>query len=256
MKKYIAIATLFAAGGFFANAADVGSVDFTGGKTYEAGTTVGDWVLQGDMTTGVYSTLGITFNPNVNIKSDWNWFSAGDYTVSIWVDIESLSSDQILFGYCGAWSSNRSGYNGLTWNAEGKTLTLGQGEWVANSKSFTYTNNKSTSQALDIGESGLVNFTLAVASANNGKMTADLWVNGVNVETLATYNGDMQNGADQMKYFVGTNGASFGTVSLTNEKLTDAASIKALAGIPEPSTFGLLAGLGALALVGARRRRR
>ena len=49
------------------------------------------------------------------------------------------------------------------------------------------------------------------------------------------------------------NGTTFWTNS-GHEKITDI-TVKAHA-IPEPSTFGLLAGIGALALVGTRRRKR
>lgn len=255
MKKTF-IALLVLAG--FATAADTGSKNFTGGKTYEKDSTYGLLTITDDMTTGSYSSLGINFDPNVNIKSNWTWFSAGDYTVSIWVDSSSLSSDQILFGYCGSWSSNAVGYNGLTWNAEDKTLTLGKGEWKADAKTFTYNDsNYSTSGNLaSYITEGMTNITLAVSSATNGKMTADLWLNGNKIQTLATYAGDMQNSSAQMKYFVGKNGATFGTISLTNERLTEASAIATLAGAklaPEPATATL--SLLALAGLAARRRR-
>ena len=254
MKK--TIITLLALAGV-ATAADSGSTSFTGGTTYKAGATYGNLELKESMTTGTYSSLGITIAPNVNIKSNWGWFSAGDYTVSIWVDSDSLESNQILFGYCGSWSGNAKGYNGLTWNAQSNTLTLGKGEWKADAKTFTYTDSSVSSDLSSYITDGLTNITLAVDSATNGKMTADLWINGTKIETLATYAGDMQNSADQMKYFVGKNGATYGTIFLTNEQLTSASDIAALAGanlVPEPTTATL--SLLALAGLAARRRRK
>ena len=96
MKK--TLIAVFALAGITVGA-DVGVAEFTGGTTYKAGTSYGALTLSYDMTTGVDSNLGITFSPNVNIKSSWEWFSAGDYTVSLWVDSASLTSNQILFGY-------------------------------------------------------------------------------------------------------------------------------------------------------------
>ena len=251
MKKTL-IAVLALAG--ITVGADVGVAEFTGGTTYKAGTSYGALTLSYDMTTGVDSNLGITFSPNVNIKSSWEWFSAGDYTVSLWVDSASLTSNQILFGYCGSWKSNASGYNGLTWNAESKTLTLGQGEWKAADKTFTYTQSSVSGDLSSYITDGLTNITLAASSAYNGKMTADIWINGSKVDTLATYNGDMQNGNAQMQYFVGLNGASFGNIILTNEKLSTAEQIKYLATVPEPSTATLTL-LALFGLATCRRRK-
>lgn len=239
-----------------------GSTTFNNsGNTYEAGSVYGSLMLNENMTTGTDTDLGITFDPNVNIKSDWTWFSAGDYTVSMWVEADSLAQNQILFGYCGKWKSNAQGYNGLTWNAADKTLTLGHGEWKAADKTFTYlsgVDDSSKTETLTFGDAALINITLAVSSATNGKMTADVWINGEMVQSLATYNGDMHNSPDdgQMLYFVGTNGATFGTISLTNGKLTDADAIAELAGAtrtPEPATATL--SLLALAALASRRRR-
>ena len=95
---------------------------------------------------------------------------------------------------------------------------------------------------------------IKVAIQNDGSGTLSLYVDG----TLAGYttiNKESDYGTDKLVNNF-TFGARNGGGNKSNIQLYDAVLSKGLAYIPEPSAFGLLAGVGALALVASRRRRR
>ena len=241
-----------------ASAADVQYVDFSGEGTVNAGTTIGNITLSEDMTYGSpsqwYDQFGTT--PSVNITG--GNFYAGDYTLSLWVDTNSLSTtgNTLLFAYSGSTSSNAQGYNGIMWNGADQTITMGRGNFTANNMNIAWdSTNYSTSSALTLGE-GLVNLTFAVSN-NGGNHTADIYINGVKTTTLDAYVAKMNGGGagTQMKYHLNT-GVDYGTIGLTNEKLTTAEQVIEFASptVPEPTTATL--SLLALAGLAARRRRK
>ena len=234
-------------------AADVAWVAPTGGTVYaSAGSTYGSLTLNYDMTTGKpssFNAYSTTLNSVVNIYG--GNFYAKDYTVSLWLTTAQLTSDKMLFAYCGLTGSDAAGYNGITWNSASNTITLGQGNYVANDHSITYSSNKQTSNAITLSPGDdLINLTFSVVGAN-GSQTATIWVNGKNVQTLASYDGNMNNSADPIKLLFDTN-TTYGRIAITNEALTTAAQIATLANMPEPTT----ATLSLLALVGVAARRR
>lgn len=236
-------------------AADVAWVAPTGGPlTVSAGSTYGNLTLNYDMTTGSpsgHEDYSDALKNIVNIKG--GIFYAGDYTVSLWLPTEQLSSDKVLFFYCGSDSSQVQGSNGITWDSDNKKITIGQGQYVVADRQFNFYNtNFSTSDAITLGDDNLINLTFSVKGAS-GSQTATLWVNGENVQTLASYNGNMNGDTTPMKLYFDPN-TVYGRIAITNEALTTAAQIATLANMPEPST----ATLSLLALVGlaARRRRK
>ena len=162
--------------------ADTGSVEFTGGtNTYAEGESFGKLSLLEDMTTGKGSGAQvITFNPGVEIKSTSGNNSAGDHTVSIWVETASLSSDQVLFAYYGPNSSNGVAY---VWDADTQTISMGRGSWTDSTFSFAKSGGNQTVTTKSLGENlseGLTNITLAVSRLNSyGHQQADVWMNGV-----------------------------------------------------------------------------
>lgn len=250
--KVLSFILAFAAMGS-ATAADVAWVTPTGGSvTAPAGSTYGSLTLNYDMTTGSPSShedYSDVLNSVVDIKG--GSFYAGDYTVSLWLPTEQLSTNKILFFYCGGNSNQVQGCNGITWDADNKKITIGQGQYVVDGRQFNfYGSNKSTSGAITLGGDNLINMTFSV-KGGDGSQTATLWVNGEKVQTLAAYNGNMNNEATPMKLFFDPN-TVYGRIAITNEALTTAAQIATLANVPEPAT----ATLSLLALSGLILRRR
>ncbi|MDO4752347.1 MAG: PEP-CTERM sorting domain-containing protein [Akkermansia sp.] len=256
MKKTL-IALMALAG--MASAADTQYVDFSGEGTVTSGTTIGDITLKSDMTYGNPAAWNGQFGESpVNITG--GNFHAGDYTLSLWVDTASLSTtgDTLLFAYSGSTGANKYGYNGIVWNGANGTITMGRGNFTANNMAIAWADTDySTSDALTLSESGLVNLTFAVTGAS-GAQTATIYVNGVEADTLASYNGNMNGGnaSTEMGCYLNTN-VTYGSVGLTNEKLTSAEQVISFAApkiVPEPATATL--SLLALAGLAVRRRRK
>lgn len=261
MKKYITIAALLAAGTAFANAAESGTLTLTGGTTYDAGTTVGAITLSQDMTTGTFAAWQVqpAGTDGVLPSIYGGDFYAGDYTLSLWLDTSALSSvtgELLLFAYSGSVSSNTYGYNALVWDATNSCFKMGRGNFTANNMGVAWAGTDyASSSTVTLSEGNLHNVTIAVSGANQSQ-TATYWVDGIELGTADSYAGNMNNKDEKMGYYFNTN-VTYGDISLTNEKLTTQADIIAFAApVPEPSAFGMLAGLGALALVASRRRRR
>ncbi|MGN0821145.1 MAG: PEP-CTERM sorting domain-containing protein [Akkermansia sp.] len=235
-------------------AADVAWVAPTGGTVNaSAGSTYGSLTLNYDMTTGnpsSFNAYSTTLNSVVNIRG--GDFYAGDYTVSLWLTTAQLTSDKVLFSYSGSTSGQVQGYNGITWNSTNKTITIGQGNYTSADHSFAfYDSNYKTTNAITLNPSDdLINLTFSV-KGESGSQTATLWVNGMEFQTLESYNGNMNNPGDTMLLHFDTN-TTYGRIAITNEALTTVAQIAALANVPEPAT----ATLSLLALVGVAARRR
>lgn len=234
---------------------DVAWVTPTGGIVHApAGSTYGSLTLNYDMTTGRPSTYYDDRESLVNIRG--GDFYAGNYTLSLWLTTDQLVDNKVLFAYSGTYvSTNAQGYNGVTWNAQSKTITIGHGKYTPDSHSFEfYTGNSTTSGAITLNSSdNLVNFTFSVTSSD-GTMTPTLWVNGVKFQALDSYNGKMNDSNPAKILTLFDTDTTYGRISMTNVALTTADQIADLANVPEPTT----ATLSLLALMGlaARRRRR
>lgn len=255
MKK--TLITLLALAGVASADAITSSLSFTGGEnTYLAGSSYGSLTLSTDMTTGKSTNGVITFNPSVAVMGNaGDYWGTLDHTVSLWVETASLSQDTLLFGYYTA-ASNIIGYY---WNAESSTISFGRGQLADGA--FTYKSedahqvesSDSISSYISGGDA-LTNITIAADSTNQyAHTTATVWVNGSEVGTTDFFYTDGGKGESSVNYLVGD--ATYGTIYLTNEKLTTAEQIANFAApIPEPATATL--SLLALAGLAVRRRRK
>lgn len=220
MKKYIAVATLLAAGSAFANAATGTAVfDFKasdlGGETELASVTLNDALTEFDATIAALSG-------NL-VGGDWNNYNASVNTGTI--PTAGTPEYDFIKGATKSASLTLTFGNLVAGSLYDITLVTGvpfegAGTWNALTTENTYTSSSLTLGAENIEVKGITTYQVLGVTANEvGQITFKINNKG-------------------------SHSASFNYASITG------------AVIPEPSAFGLLAGLGALALVGTRRRRK
>ena len=259
MKNIITIATLLAAGTAFANAEtvitvkDLSTNSSSGSISYlvndSAGTFSGDGLFTNY--SGRY-TAGFTFNLNLTalgITNSSSTFSPSSGTSLQLVDYKTSESST------GSEIGLAAISNGIqfTWNG-GAYLTATYVPW-----------SKLLEKKYEVGGNSYVTMTLVAANQAGGSSVA---------RGAALYDEEgnifkASNGSDY-KFLNLTSTAAYSVITLGDVSKLSGASVfsgsptteeiksasQSILVIPEPSAFGLLAGLGALALVGARRRRR
>ena len=243
MKKYITIAALLAAGSAFANAEEIQSWNLTltnGGESLTSG------------------NCDLWFNAdNATLDSylfDFTVINAGSggYNKTFWVTSRGvMASTEERSGFTFlVWQNMYAGIgNGASHNGQNgaNQLTVSAGDsfrfaYNAVSK-VAYLYNVTTDVLATFDASSVVNesnaslyqFTSGVKDVQQTIGASSAWTNG---------------GTDKSSY-----GNIYDLSSIAGNSVQFETFVETLT-IPEPSTFGLLAGLGALALVGARRRRR
>lgn len=240
MKNYITVAALFIAGTAFVNATDLTLENAVGYLSYKNGALTpssSDFSLSGTMLT---------------LSGDKEWAkvvttdrgrSVG--TMALTFDSEKLfekisSSDQLLAAFDGS-----LGDLGIGLSSEGKFT----GTWANNYKYFE-------SGIAVAKEGGLLSVVLSMGSSGSR-----IWGDA---DTNFYSKGELKGGLGTVKSIqlsevalATLNNIVIWDVDSYNDKVAVAGAFSATrAAIPEPSTFGLFAGLGALCLVGTRRLRR
>ena len=232
MKKCITIAALLAAGTAFVNAADLTST-FADKQTDSIALNVagvdgvsGTVALGGDAT--AFQTSGAAggdsafFSPNTNVGNGNTWTATFTYDFGA----ESLTVDSIVLDL-GIFTSS--------------------GDWQGANVSRSFDFSATLSNGTDSVEYSASDVTI------DG--VVDGYGNGLNTHKEITLSGSgLALSGDNVTLTLEVSKAESNTlgcfIGLNSVTLKDASAV------PEPSAFGLLAGLGALALVASRRRRK
>ena len=174
------------------------------------------------LTSGTAGGLASFFSPNANVGNGETWTTAFTYSggISGITSLDSVTLNVGLYTSGGAWqSATVTRLFDFTLTLKNGANTLGT--FSRSNASITGTGNNTNETVMLTSEAPILLSSLQ----SNDSLVAELAVSRSQGQTLGCY--------------IGLNSIAYsGSV------------------IPEPSTFGLLAGLGALALAGTRRRRR
>ena len=247
IRQYMTTAAILAAGTMLAGAAVEGWTDAT-------------YTLVGNNSGGISSGNGVTagrgaFATITVDEESLSTLSAADYSWQITFSVTAPNNSSFGMVYSSMGGGNGSGvalavkYDGSQYTYELRSGSNGVGSKPALTSGSGTTSITTTSTDVTLTwDTDENTFTLGVGEEE------ELVYTGLTEDwfTLGTYtSGEI--GAQN----VGTdtkNGSVFWTNSGANS-VTDI-TLSVAAAIPEPSAFGLLAGLGALALVASRRRRK
>lgn len=271
MKNYIAIAALLAAGSAFANAAYTVTTD----NSYYTNPNAWVYVWKDGVASGNWET-----------GTNWEHYKdVSDVDPDIVMDNKPVNADPAFIGYD---FSFVDGKQVLTATADEITVTtptwmggsgrvflgsnvtlLGGSNGFFGGQAITFNfGDFSGSSIISMGDfwmqtnarvnfAGEIQMTASTFSydvfcATNMAQNAGVW-NASEVSVKDANGNVLVYTADEVNF--GKAGYYWLESTYKGEGTKNVVSIKAVA-LPEPSTFGLLAGLGALALVGTRRRRK
>ena len=236
MKKYIAVAALIAAGSAFANAADITTdltftdTEWIGGKTVTVSNT-DVWSVEDGYELKSWE-LSFTFTGNTQANK---WGS----TILATGDNAYLgdSGDGYLGGFQIRWNNGETNNDGKIYVKWGKEATGVNQRFDVVGEKVSYDVSQTLSFALSYTYETK---TLSVVVSDNNGTTlgsaSQVVLRDVSFPTLTNQGG--------------------GVTIPEAWSYSDLKGSVTVAQLPEPSAFGLLAGLGALALVASRRRRK
>lgn len=242
MKNILTTLTLLAAGTSLASA-DVVVWDKTPAKV--SGASVATWDV---------SSSGLT------------WSSGVGESVIFTIDLSSINTSS---GSYALFSVNDSGFNGLTavaikdgdiifenWNDSTPTATYALRDISATQNlTFVFNRDKSNNETLDIYAdanfgSKVATLTGKTAQHFSGKTWDELNFGGTTEDYTGNVATVIPSNEDAGSFTLLAAGYTVGAIATQDDLIQYSTSA-----IPEPSAFGLIAGMGALALVAARRRR-
>ncbi len=246
MKNLITITSLLAAGTVFANAATT---------LFNFGSTVDGWTnysqTSGNSFTKTDDTTGVSFkvsNTNGNITS-------GNFTATGTTSLSSSITDEFeeLFG--SATFDNTVFNTGLANGAKGGGSVEISGLSAGNAYTFYYVfggvKSEIATNTYGVNFSGLQGIDLAISYAVGSGEFQSLTAEN---KTITSNSGDLV--VVKVENAVASSDGKINFTMAGQRDIINAFAITDARSVPEPSMFGLLAGLGALALVGARRRRK
>ncbi len=238
MKKYISIATLLAAGIAFANAAEEKPITLPGQDdfTWIAGSNASG-IGMGASAEIIQNLAAAITASNVGNTDLTGWFGGTGqaYDANAYgADISIISSTSFSFKCRPALSGEYVAFGvELTEEAESITLSFSNTNKLGYSLWSYDTLSKTATELIGLTYQGTAGTVTATYDTDNVEASQIFAVWTAN----PTGNGNAGGGA----------GITVSDIALSYTPYTP---------VPEPSAFGLLAGLGALALVGARRRRK
>lgn len=247
MKKYITIAALLAAGSAFANAVTLDDAVKSGTGTTGANTTCMLDAATGSITAVATLDVGLlkaAMAKNAELsKITLINFDAGS-DIGLQTNYSSYDHDDNgntantinNSGLWGCWNSGGAYSVGMNSGFESDSFWAGA---AAAAVTLTYEYSKGTTASFS-----LVDAQGNVLQELGGNEAGNTTLRGQGLTFSSVVFNDFVT-----EYYV------FDQV-VTGAEAKSLSTAAAVAALPEPSTFGLLAGLGALALVGTRRRRK
>ena len=253
MKNYITVAALLAAGAAFANAEGVTLHEITFDNVVTTGVAIHDQGF-GSLNTANIAVLGPTTGVSAytNRSTIQGLYLADNVGVKFNIDGKTT----VTYLHIGDGIQLKTGTNNnagsVNWSntndSTGFIVSDVSGAWVDVNAQFDAADisiGSMTTGSVYLNENGQLALASGEALSSDVKVYAD--ASGISAgETRTLITGDFSS-------WTGT--VDFGDVE--NVRVVKSADgLSLVAAIPEPSAFGLLAGLGALALVASRRRRK
>lgn len=225
-------------------------------NAFDSSGTANNGAFSGSYATGaVGSAFSITSSNYVSIPDHAAYdFSASDFSVGFWFNLNGQSTSNLLF-FVG--QDNGSGAQ-PKWFVTYNYNTAGKFDFDFYGPSISDNNLLSSSAALNASEW----YQLTVTRSGSGTgAVATFYLNGTQIGSVNQTTADaFPNPTSALTLgfaegSLGFNGGLLDEIVLYNRALT-AGEAASLAGVPEPATGALLAGVTALALIAWRRRAR